>query len=158
MGAKTRHLMPCMEHLYWIFMRWHPYLEDPCLHHPDLTTAMTCLGLTKAYMGLGILDKVNYNETFEEICSIWETSLDFTLDDVVDECCKPDCPNIIPMFRQMKITEAFKNANETKMFLNAYEFEENIENIWMTPYDEFIEDHPGIICHGIAGHRCNCRY
>ena len=101
------------------------WLEFACHHTPveeyeehpwSESTGRTCFGLTKAYIGLGVMNKVNITETIEQMCSIF----DISLEDIREECCKPDCPNIVPMLKQLNITEAFKAANETKRFLNVY--------------------------------------
>ena len=131
-------------------------LEIPC-HACDsckLSTVQECASLTKIYTAMETIGLVDQNKTIEQMCSYIGDSLDNisdcnTFPGMLSQCYHN--PEIIPKFKG--VIEAFKMANETKLFLERIgklgEWPQLMDE-WMIPYEKYVDHYAPEICHNIC--------
>ena len=159
---------PCKTILYMIFtnptigpdfMSSFTELAIPChaCYSCNLDTIVFCDSVTKIYTGMQTLNLVDRDVTIEQMCSYLGDSLDNIFIPGTNEKGMADCfekcyynPEIISKLK-MVIT-AFKSANATQLFMERIGYSNNgeFEDIWMIPYEKYIDHYAPEICDKIC--------
>ena len=142
---------PCKTILNMMF-NWP--LEIPCheCYSCKLDTIVICDSVTKIYTGMNTLNlnPLDRDNTIEQMCSYLGDSLDNIYapgtNGMVD--CFEKCYYNPEMISKLKmVITAFKSANTTQLFLERIG---NFGEVWMTPYEKYIDNYAPEICDHIC--------